>query len=805
MLKRKPFFLLLLLVIIGLACTFPAITGSGIHFGPTETPTPLPTATPLPSPTPTPTLPPAARINLAEGSLFNGDYDKAMEELTTALNSASDVDTKASAQLGIGRTLYFQHRYNDAVQALKAVTDANPDSNQAAIANFIMGQAYTDLKLWQEAADSYASYLHIRPGILDAYVQELRGDALTSAENYTEALTAYQAALQASPLNDSSGIEVKIGKSYSAMGDDTNALRTFMAIYQKTTNDYMKSQMNLLSGQVYLRMGLQDQAYARFQDSVKNYPLAYDSYSALVALVDNDVSVDDLDRGLTDYYAGQYAVAIEAFNRYLKSTPKHDGTVHHYKALSMQAMGNNTGAISEWNALISDHAGDRFYVKAYEEKAYTQWAYLDQYPQAAQTLFDFVKRFPTAAETPDLLFDAGRILERGNRLTEAAATWERLINEYPTYLDSYRALFLAGITQYRLGSFDKALTTFQRVLVLSSVPYDQSTALFWMGKTYQSLKNVSKAKETWEQAAQTDPTGYYSERAREVLFGLQHFSTDNPVSLDYDLKQERHLAELWMHTNFTIPPEVDLNTLGPLADDPRVRRGDELCSLGLYDEAGKEFEDVRTSLEKDATALFRFLNHLVDLGFYRSAVLTSRQILTLAGMDDAATFTAPNYFNHIRFGAYFRDIVVDVAQKEDFQPLFLFSVIRQESLFEGFIHSSAGAIGLMQIIPATGQEISSSINWPPDFTTDDLYRPLVSVRLGGRYLARQRDYFQGDLYATLAAYNAGPGNAEYWKKLAPNDQDLFLEVIRYDETRKYITQISEFMNLYRRMYEKGPQ
>jgi soluble lytic murein transglycosylase len=60
------------------------------------------------------------------------------------------------------------------------------------------------------------------------------------------------------------------------------------------------------------------------------------------------------------------------------------------------------------------------------------------------------------------------------------------------------------------------------------------------------------------------------------------------------------------------------------------------------------------------------------------------------------------------------------------------------------------------------------------------------------------------MYAALAAYNGGPGNAMEWQKLAPNDPDLFLEVIRFEETRNYIDSVYELFNIYRRLYDRSP-
>jgi soluble lytic murein transglycosylase len=195
---------------------------------------------------------------------------------------------------------------------------------------------------------------------------------------------------------------------------------------------------------------------------------------------------------------------------------------------------------------------------------------------------------------------------------------------------------------------------------------------------------------------------------------------------------------------------------------------------------------------------------LLEKGLYRTAIFAARQVLDQVGMDDAETMRAPVYFNHIRFGPYYRELVMPASQEYNFHPLFLFSVMRQESLFEGFVRSSAGARGLMQIIPSTGREIAANADWPPNYTDEDLYRPLVSINLGSDYLNRQRGFMSGDLYGALAAYNGGPGNAMTWKNLVPPDPDLYVEVIRFEETRDYIKGIYEIFSIYKHLYDRTP-
>ena len=135
--------------------------------------------------------------------------------------------------------------------------------------------------------------------------------------------------------------------------------------------------------------------------------------------MNDNIPVDELNRGIVDYYAEQYGYALDALNRYLTDNPAHEAAGHYYKALSLRAMENNEGAIDELDALIRDHKGDRFWNLAWEEKSTTQWAYLDKYAEGAQTLLDFIAEVPDATEAPQFLFDAGRIQERGGLLTQA--------------------------------------------------------------------------------------------------------------------------------------------------------------------------------------------------------------------------------------------------------------------------------------------------------------------------------------------------------------------------------------------------
>ena len=799
---RSPWRIAVILVFLLTSCSFPVFNRNNPD-GATTTPTSLippnqPTATPTSAPTPTPT--PEARIATGDLALLQGETERARSEYRNGSADSQDIEIQAAALLGIGRSFIIDREFGQAIETFNALIHEHPENRALPNAYYFLAQAYLERQEYALAADALAKYSELKLGIIDDVIQTQRGDALVSGADYAGAILAYEAAIQASPASIGA-LKLKIGQAYASQEDHTNAVRTFLEVIETGDNDFQRAQANLLAGASYLALGFPEQAYARYADSVAKFPTSYDTYSGLVALVNAGVPVNDLDRGIVDYYAGQYGYANEALLRYLNANPDHPAIAHDLRARSLRALDEPQAAIAEWQALIADHSNDELWSSAWNEIAYTQWAWLDQFDQGAETLLSLVALVPNGPDAADAMFNAGRILERGGRLSRAASIWERLIDEYPEAEVAPRGHLLAGVTLFRLGQFDQALTLFQRNAVLGVNPEDQAAALLWVGKTQQALGDATAARQTWQQAAVLDPTGYYSVRSAELAGGLPVLHEPFQFSLGVDFAGERAEAEDWLEVNFSLPAGTDFSGLADLGADVNFQRGQALWEIGLYQAARDEFEILRLKLEQDPLNTYRLMNHLLSLGAYRPAIFASRQILTLAGLNDTQTLDAPVYFNHIRFGAYYRELVVEEANRVNLHPLLLLSVIRQESFFEGFVSSGANARGLMQIIPATGQELVNQYNWPPNYTTDDLFNPAVNLRLGARYLSNQRDFF-GDNYVALAAYNGGPGNANIWRELSGNDPDLFLEIIRFDETRTYIRQIAEFMNLYRQFYNQ---
>jgi soluble lytic murein transglycosylase len=799
----KKYTLLLLLAVLlaaSLACRVDRIFNPALPtFTPTTEVAAAPTITPTPPPITTPE--PGARITSGDQAYFIGDWDLALNEYAQALDQTAENEVKAAAMLGLGRTYLRTGQTQAALDTVNNAIAAYPGTNSLADLYFVQGEIFEILDRPAEAADAFLRYQQLRPGLIDAAIYERIGDNLTAAQNYQPAIDAYLLAIQSPALSDTLYLNLRIGSAYLALGDLQTAYVTYEDVFNRTSNDFQKAEARRQMAEILITQGASQEAYPIYQEIVTSYPVSYDAYLALVSLLDAGQTVSDFDRGLINYFVKQYGLAVDALVRYLNANPdQHESAAHYYLGLAYLNLGEYQQAIDAWQALIDEHINERFWVEAFDEIAYTQSVFLNRPENAIETYLEFVDRSPLHEKSPEYLFYAARAAERDFDLATAATLWERIGTQFSTSTWAFDGLFQAGIARYRLGEYDIAISTWQSALGVTTSPDQTAAAYFWIGKAYQQKGQTQAASDAWLQASTSDPTGYYSERAADLLAGLPAFSPPAAYSLNVDLPAARSQAVEWVRTTFSLPADEDLTDPATLFSDPRMVRGAELWRLGQYEAARREFESYRLAVQDDPGKTFRLAEYLIEIGMYRSGVIAARRVLDLAGLDDAGTLTAPVYFNYLRFGTYFREIVLPEAEEYGFHPLFIYSVMRQESLFEGFVTSTAGARGLMQVIPSTGEEIARTLNWPPSYTADDLYRPVVSVPFGVSYLDRQRDFFDGDLFAALAAYNGGAGNASSWRSLANGDPDLFVEVIRFTETRNYIRSIYELYDIYVGIY-----
>lgn len=151
----------------------------------------------------------------------------------------------------------------------------------------------------------------------------------------------------------------------------------------------------------------------------------------------------------------------------------------------------------------------------------------------------------------------------------------------------------------------------------------------------------------------------------------------------------------------------------------------------------------------------------------------------------------------VRFPIVYKDHVNRAAKQTSVNPLFIFAVTRQESAFMHDAKSTAGAVGLMQLLPETAKHTAKKNGL--SFSPNDLITPEKNIALGSRYLNHLLDVFDGNRILAAAAYNAGPSRVKKWLNKEKNTQlpyDVWIEAIPYKETRGYVQNVLSFSVIY---------
>ena len=152
--------------------------------------------------------------------------------------------------------------------------------------------------------------------------------------------------------------------------------------------------------------------------------------------------------------------------------------------------------------------------------------------------------------------------------------------------------------------------------------------------------------------------------------------------------------------------------------------------------------------------------------------------------------TEPRWYERLRYPLRYEELVVGHAANYQLEPQLVAAVIYQESKFDADAESASGAVGLMQLLPSTGQGIADRTGGE-EWTPADLRSPELNVRYGCWYLRHLLQKYGSEELA-LAAYNAGQANVDRWRDAG--------EGIGFAETRAYVERVQELKAVYARAY-----
>jgi soluble lytic murein transglycosylase len=219
---------------------------------------------------------------------------------------------------------------------------------------------------------------------------------------------------------------------------------------------------------------------------------------------------------------------------------------------------------------------------------------------------------------------------------------------------------------------------------------------------------------------------------------------------------------------------VDDKVAARLANDPALIRARELFHVGLEGRGRSEWDAAVAVLTPHEQTQAAILAH--QWGWHSRAIATA----SMVGEFDDLMIRYPLPWRE-DFSKYSRDARINDS--------WAYGIARSESLFMRDIRSSAGAIGVMQILPETGRRMAREIRYPYSGRAT-LTDSASNIRLGTMYLRKMFDRFDGNRVLATAAYNAGPLNVEAWLPETNRlDARIWIENIPYNETRAYVRRV----------------
>lgn len=326
-----------------------------------------------------------------------------------------------------------------------------------------------------------------------------------------------------------------------------------------------------------------------------------------------------------------------------------------------------------------------------------------------------------------------------------------------------------GLAQWRLNDFGEAFRAFERVaLDPTEDPWVRAGAAFWTARAAGQSGRQDRINEYLRLAARW-PATFYGQIALRQLGEEPVIENLGPRPYHAEVRQASLRGEPATASN-----PVEMRAF--LQSDDQARRALAFYEVGRRDEAETAVRDgLRGAVEDTARRMWAGLARL----------MSSR-----GGEDaeriDAARYPAPNLEPEGGF---------------TIERALVYAIARKETGFEASARSSAGAYGVMQVMPTTAAELSGDRGFVTQ--PERLFDPAVNLRLGQAYVNRmfQMSAFEGDLLKAVASYNAGPGPMlAAMRRLGPQAEPLLLiETIDVPQARDYVEKVVAAYWIYQRI------
>ncbi|KPV96202.1 Soluble lytic murein transglycosylase precursor [Pseudoalteromonas sp. P1-9] len=391
-------------------------------------------------------------------------------------------------------------------------------------------------------------------------------------------------------------------------------------------------------------------------------------------------------------------------------------------------------------------------------------------PSAAAGLYRFKKR--TDKEGQIALYGVKRLVWRDRDL--AIRAWQKLENMFDYTEQQKQSLYYIFALSLASGKHkeakfylnkvapkrhDSKLMQWQLSNMLREedwqgiIAYSTGKTLnngyrYWLAYAYHKIGDAQRANQLWKELAKK--RDYYGFLAASRL--------DLAVSLEYQ------------------PVVVDPQTQKLVSESPGFKRAKALYELDRFYSARREWNSlIAGSTDDEKLAAASLAN---DMGWHDSVIRVMSQLKAYNMLD-------------YRFPTPYSDQFERYSSRSKVDKTWAYAISRRESSFASDAHSSAGAIGLMQLLPSTARYVNKG-----SVSRNQLKKPHINIRLGTQYLKYLKKKSKGNEVIATASYNAGYHKVKRWLPQEAVDFDLWVEAIPYRETREYVKNVYAYRQVY---------
>lgn len=388
-----------------------------------------------------------------------------------------------------------------------------------------------------------------------------------------------------------------------------------------------------------------------------------------------------------------------------------------------------------------------------------------------------VEYFPRLEKSTDIIWLLAWQKEEISDYGEARKLYKKLFARHTNKPKADAACFRYALTYCKERNYKAALEEFNYFLDKFPSSDFIFAARFWSARCFFSMSQYDNARKNCSFILKAAPTDYYAYRARELLVLMGDSLQTLPVDTSFSVQRTCTWLDSLSGTDKMQLAREDTSAL---------LTGASLASLGMMNYSHYFLQPIEEVYSNNFYVQFELARLYTQFNEPALAYSVARRFAWRIPLTSQQGL--PSTLYALLYPSFYHQYITTAARLNNLEPELISAVIRQESIFNAQIVSPAGAIGLMQIMPYTGQEIASDLK--EEFSADSLYFPSLSIRYGSYYIRKLLNRFNDNLILAIAGYNGGPHNARRWMAINSDDGfDMFVEDISFSETNKYVKKV----------------